>query len=137
MNKRLPFIPTAIIFILSFLVCGAFFVWLTVTFNLPDWVMTIGEIFFLLFIFEIPARIGPKPFDTFLSKVSRLSKRDKQILLLSFGLFVGYIVYIDGKVAQFSGLEKLVPLILLMVIAIGPILLFGSPEAGKSVFRGD
>ena len=134
MNRRLSYISTAIIFVLSFLLVGAFLVWLTATYNLPDWVMTIGEIFFFLLVFEIPARLGPHPFETPLSSLLKLPARDKPILIISFMLFGVILIVTDAFKDQLNWISKLGLAVLLFVFLLGPISLFGSPEAKKLVF---
>lgn len=135
MKKRLPFWLTALIFILSVLLYFAVLAWITDTFDTPDWVWAVGNMIFFLVVFELPSRIGPKPFDTFLSSVFKLHLRDKLILLVSVILVIGLVSVSDPYKDQFNWLEKLGSLILFLLFALGPIWFFGSQEAKDELFK--
>ncbi|MEW5940888.1 MAG: hypothetical protein AB1750_14555, partial [Chloroflexota bacterium] len=135
MRKRLPFIPTVIIMILSLFVSFGILAWITSTFDTPDWVWTVGEMLIFLFIFEIPSRIGPKPFDAGLSSILKLPLRDRLLLLGSFALVVAQIIIEDPYIDHFTWFGKLVSIVLLFLFALGPIWLFGSQEAKHALFK--
>jgi hypothetical protein len=88
MNKRLSFLPTTIIFIIISILAIAFLSWMMSTLDLPDWAMGIGTFLFWTFIFEIPARLGPRTFETPFSWWQKLPVRNKTIVAISYITFI-------------------------------------------------
>lgn len=135
MKKRLPFWLAALILILSTFLYFAVLAWITETFDTPEWVLAIGNVIYFLVAFEIPSRIGPKSFDTFLSTVFKLHLRDRLIFLVSLILVIGLVIVSDPYKDQLNWLERLGGVILLLLFALGPIWFFGSQEARDELFK--
>ena len=135
MKKRLSFGWTATIMVASYFLFGGLLLWLQTIFNLPEWFQSLALGIFLLFLYEIPSRIGPKPFETFLSSVSRLILRDKIILIASFAACICVLILSDPIADQLNWLETLLLIAVTFLLLFGPFWLFGSPEGKKSFFK--
>jgi hypothetical protein len=105
--------------------------------NSPDWVWTLGGVLFYLVIFEIPSRIGPKPFKTFFSGISKFPLRDKLILILSFVMLTCGLIISDKIKDQLNWLGKLAFVAAYIFCSLGPIWFFGSQEARDAFFKKD
>jgi hypothetical protein len=135
MKNQLSFGLTATIMVVSLFLYMGLLLWLQTTLNLPDWVSTIGQMLLFLLIFEIPARLGPEPFETFLSGTSRLPLKDKIILLVSLVMFVLLVTLTNDSKDQLSLPTRLMFVALMFFLILGPIWLFGSPEAKSLLFK--
>lgn len=135
MKKRLSFGLTATIMVASCFLYMGLLLSLQTVLNLSDWVETIGNMLFFLLVFEIPSRLGPEPFDTPLSRLFRLPWKDKIIVYVSIGVYLSLLILIDDRLKQMPLLPRLSTLLFMVAALIGPILIFGSPETKKDLFK--
>jgi hypothetical protein len=135
MKKQLSFGLTATIMVASLFLYIGLLAWLQTTLNLPDWVSTISYMVFFLLVFEIPSRLGPEPFDTFLSGIFKWPWKDKIILYVSIGVYLSLLILVDDRLKQMPLLPSLSILLFMVVVLIGPIMIFGSPETKKDLFK--
>ena len=119
----------------SYFLFGGLLLWMQTTLNPPEWIQGLAHGIFLVLILEIPGRIGPKPFETFLSMASRLILRDKIILLASIAAYICLLILSDPIKDQLNPLEKLLLIAISFLLLFGPFWLFGSPEGKKSFFK--
>jgi hypothetical protein len=121
--------------VISIILYFAILIWITTALNSPGWVWTLGGLLFYLVIFEIPSRIGPRPFETFLSGTSRLPLKDKTILLVSLAMVVLLVILTGDSKDQLSLLARLMFAALTFFLIFGPIWFLGSPEAKHLIFK--
>jgi len=135
MKKRLSYNLTILVFILAIGIYFGIIFWLSTYFNWPEWTYTIWYYIFILLVFEIPARLGPQPFDTILSTYENFCVRDKLIVGASFLAFIISTILLGENKDNMSLTMKVIFTIIMFAVFLGPIWIFCTPEAKAAIFN--
>jgi peptidoglycan/LPS O-acetylase OafA/YrhL len=126
MKKRLSFPIVVTLALLVVALIATIGYWLMSKFNLPDWTNVFVSSLIYLAYFEIVGQLGPKPFNTLLTEYSKMTVRDKGVILSASLAFI-VIVFLVGTSYE-SRWIRLVFMCIGILVFMALCLIFGSVE---------